>query len=143
MPGHRPDVLPAHGHGDILGFEWTVAGRRLVVDTGVFEYAPGERRRKSRSTEAHNTVTVDGADQCEFYGEFRVARRARVTVERADVGGGRIEVTASHDGFTRLPAGASIAASSRARWTRSRWTTRSREAAASRMPGSSCIPTPG
>lgn len=100
-----PDALPAHGHGDILGFEWTVAGRRLVVDTGVFEYASGERRRRSRSTEAHNTVTVDGADQCEFYGEFRVARRARVTVERAEVGGGRIEVTASHDGFTRLPGG--------------------------------------
>jgi len=98
-----PDFLPAHGHGDILAFEWTVSGRRIAVDTGVFEYAPGARRDRSRATASHNTVTVDGADQCEFYGSFRVGRRAKVTVEHAEFRDGALDVTASHDGFRRLP----------------------------------------
>jgi len=98
-----PDVLPAHGHGDILAFEWSVSGRRIAVDTGVFEYTAGPLRDRSRATASHNTVTVDGADQCEFYGSFRVGRRATVTLERAVLGGGALDLTASHDGFRRFP----------------------------------------
>ena len=97
-----PDFLPAHGHGDIFAFEWSVSGRRIAVDTGVFEYVAGALRDRSRATASHNTVTVDGADQCEFYGSFRVGRRAKVTVERAVFGDQGLEVTASHDGFRRL-----------------------------------------
>jgi len=100
-----PDFLPAHGHGDILAFEWSVAGRRVAVDTGVFEYAAGEKRDRARATASHNTVTVDRADQCEFYGSFRVGRRANVTVERAAFVDGALDLTASHDGFCRLPEG--------------------------------------
>jgi len=96
-----PDHLPAHGHGDILAFEWTVDGHRLAVDTGVFEYADGPRRATSRATASHNTVTVDGADQCEFFGSFRVGRRASVVVERLTVAEGALDLTASHDGFAR------------------------------------------
>lgn len=96
-----PDDLPAHGHGDILAFEWTVDGRRVVIDTGVFEYHPGERRARSRATPAHNTVTVDDADQCEFWSAFRVARRARVEVlHHGDVPGG-FRLRGRHDGFRR------------------------------------------
>ncbi|MEO8219069.1 MAG: alginate lyase family protein, partial [Acidobacteriota bacterium] len=68
------DELPAHAHGDNGSFEWSVDGHRIIVDAGVYEYDPGERRRWSRSTEAHNTVTVNGADQAEFWGSFRVGR---------------------------------------------------------------------
>lgn len=98
-----PDHLPAHGHGDILAFEWSLAGRRCIVDTGVFEYNPGARRRRSRSTSAHNTVTVDGADQCEFWRSFRVGRRARVRVHRYARDGASFELDGSHDGYRRLP----------------------------------------
>src|SRR5690606_28481799 len=35
-----PDDLPAHSHGDIGSFELSVAGRRLIVDPGVYEYIP-------------------------------------------------------------------------------------------------------
>jgi uncharacterized heparinase superfamily protein len=97
-----PDFLPAHGHGDILAVEWSAGGRRLLVDTGVFEYAPGPRRDRARATASHNTVTVNGADQCEFYGSFRVGRRANVTVERAAFAGGAIDLAASHDGYRRF-----------------------------------------
>ena len=99
-----PPELPAHAHADCLSFELAVDGERTVVDTGTSTYAPGERRQYERSTRAHNTVEVDGADQSEVWGTFRVARRARPTLHRAvDDGDGPIEVTASHDGYRRLP----------------------------------------
>ena len=99
-----PPELPAHAHADCLSFELAVDGERTVVDTGTSTYAPGERRQYERSTRAHNTVEVDGADQSEVWGTFRVARRARPSLHRAvDDGEGPIEVTASHDGYRRLP----------------------------------------
>lgn len=97
-----PDHLPAHGHGDALSFEWTAGKRRIVVDAGVSEYAPGSWRDWSRSTRAHNTVTVDDADQCEFWKSFRIGRRARVTLERYEAEARGFLLQGSHDGFTRL-----------------------------------------
>lgn len=70
-----PDHLPAHAHADIFTYEFDVAGERLVVDTGVYEYEEGPMRDYVRSTAAHNTVTVDGQDQAECWKSFRVARR--------------------------------------------------------------------
>ena len=98
-----PDSLPAHAHGDIFSFEWTVSGRRLIVDAGVFEYHPGEWRAYSRATSSHNTVTVGGEDQCEFWKAFRVGRRARVTRESYAPGASGFSLAASHDGYRRLP----------------------------------------
>ncbi len=98
-----PDHLPAHAHGDILSFEWSVGGHRVVVDAGVSEYNPGKWRRYARSTRAHNTVTVGDQDQCEFWKAFRVGRRANVTLHHySDVDG--LTLDGSHDGFTHLDA---------------------------------------
>lgn len=98
-----PPELPAHAHADCLSFELAVDGRRVVVDTGTSTYEPGATRRHERSTAAHNTVEVDGADQTEVWGTFRAARRARATLEHAAVEDDRIVVRASHDGYARLP----------------------------------------
>ena len=97
-----PDELPAHAHADCLGFELAVDGRRLIVDTGTSTYQPGPRRAHERSTAAHSTVEVDGADQTEVWSAFRAARRAEARLERAEVDGGDLVVTASHDGYVRL-----------------------------------------
>lgn len=70
-----PDFLPSHAHGDIFSYELSVGGSQFIVDAGVFEYAAGDMRRYVRGTRAHNTVCVDGQDQAEFWGSFRVARR--------------------------------------------------------------------
>ena len=70
-----PDYLPAHAHADIFSFELTVAGRPFVVDSGTSTYEAGAMRAYQRSTRAHNTVEVDGADQAECWSSFRVARR--------------------------------------------------------------------
>lgn len=98
-----PPNLPAHAHADCLSFELAIDGRRTVVDTGTSTYEHGARRSEERSTAAHNTVTVDGADQTEVWATFRAARLARAHLERVDDDGRTISVTASHDGYRRLP----------------------------------------
>lgn len=70
-----PDYLPSHAHADILSYELSLMGRPFIVDSGVFEYEAGEMRTYVRSTRAHNTVCVDGKDQAECWGSFRVGRR--------------------------------------------------------------------
>ncbi len=97
-----PDHLPAHGHADALAFEWTVAGERLVVDAGTFEYQPGATRDLARSTKVHNTVTLDDHDSCEFWSSFRVGRRSRVRRHRLQFQGGGFVLEGTHDGFEHL-----------------------------------------
>lgn len=97
-----PADLPGHAHADCLSFELAVRGERMVVDSGTSTYEPGSRRSTERSTEAHNTVSVDGADQTEVWGTFRAARLAHGRLERADDDGREITVVASHDGYRRL-----------------------------------------
>lgn len=98
-----PPDLPAHAQADCLSFELAVGGRRVVVDAGTSTYAAGPERAYERSTAAHNTVTIDGADQTEVWSVFRAARLARARIERADDDGHTITVTGSHDGYRRLP----------------------------------------
>jgi len=97
-----PDDLPAHAHADFFSFELSVDKRRLVVDSGVGEYAAGSWREYYRSTRAHNTVSIDDVDQIECWGSFRVARRARVLDRVAIKGPHLAGVEAWHDGYTRL-----------------------------------------
>lgn len=87
------DELPAHGHGDILAFEWDVDGNRVVVDAGVKEYETGPEREWNRSTRAHNTVTVGDRNQCEFIKSFRVGLRAHGACEKAILESDSISVT--------------------------------------------------
>jgi uncharacterized heparinase superfamily protein len=57
-----------HGHYDALSVEAWAGERALVLDPGRFTYAEGEPnlRHWFRSTAAHNTVSVDGADQTPY-----------------------------------------------------------------------------
>lgn len=93
-----PDYLPGHAHCDTLGFELFAGGRPVIVDTGTSIYEVGARRHHERSTAAHNTVQVAGAEQSEIWAGFRVGRRARI-VERHV---GERSISAAHDGYARL-----------------------------------------
>lgn len=99
-----PPYQPGHGHCDLLSYELVLHGRRIVVDTGVFDYEPNERRRYARGTAAHNTVQVDGAEQSEVWDVFRVGRRAVPGAANLMLAGER-EATfvGSHDGYMRSP----------------------------------------
>jgi len=73
-----PDHQPGHAHCDVLSYELSLHGERVVVDTGVSTYAGGGERDYERSTAAHNTLRIDGEEQAELWGSFRVGRRPRV-----------------------------------------------------------------
>lgn len=79
-----PDYNPGHAHSDNFTFELFFYGQRLVVDAGVFGYDVTPERIASRSTRAHNTVVVNGLEQSEAWGGFRVARRSNPLFSRAD-----------------------------------------------------------
>lgn len=96
-----PDYQPGHTHCDFLSYELMWAGKRVVVDTGVHEYEPGQLRSHVRSTAAHNTVSVDGDEQSEIWGEFRVARRARKESADAQISGKTAAISGSYAGFYR------------------------------------------
>jgi len=73
-----PPHQPGHAHCDALAFELSLAGRRLVTDTGVFEYLPGTRRQIARSTASHATLQIDGEEQAEIWAAHRVGGRPTV-----------------------------------------------------------------
>ena len=99
-----PDYLPGHAHGDIFSFELSLRGHRVIVDSGVHDYEPGSMRDYCRSTRAHNTVELLGQDQCEFWGAFRVARRARIKRVAFRTSQHGFQLTGEHDGYARLRA---------------------------------------
>ena len=96
-----PDALPAHAHGDVLSFELSLAGERIVVDPGVYEYVEGRRRRAARAAASHNTLCFEGLDQAELFGAFRCARRPNVTLRDLVCEPEQLVVEGTHDGFGR------------------------------------------
>lgn len=98
-----PDELPAHAHADSLGFLLYKGAQPVVTEAFTSTYRLGSRRAFERGTAAHSTVQIDGEDSTEVWGAFRAARRARVTVRQSDDVGGLTRISASHDGFSRLP----------------------------------------
>lgn len=97
-----PDYLPGHAHGDIFSFELCLRGQRVLVDSGTYDYEPGEMRTYCRSTAAHNTVEIDNQDQCEFWGAFRVARRGHPHDLRHESLADGFRLSGWHDGYMRL-----------------------------------------
>lgn len=71
-----PRELPAHAQADWGTFELWHKGKKLVADPGVSTYA-GFRRDFERSTIAHNTATMNDANQTEVWGSFRAGNRHR------------------------------------------------------------------
>jgi len=99
-----PDYQPGHPHCDMLSFELCVQGRRVIVDPGVHGYENDATRPYLRSTSAHNTVSLDDAEQSEIWGTFRVARRAEpVRPQMSQIDQGRLVFSGGHSGFRRLP----------------------------------------
>lgn len=96
--------IAAHGHADCLSFVMSVAGEEILVDPGTYCYHSDPAWRDYfRSTRAHNTVGIDGLDQSVMAGPFMWLDRARPTVHQHTTGATKSSLSASHDGYRRLP----------------------------------------
>lgn len=63
--GRYPDVSGGtHTHSDLLSFVLAVNGKTFLIDPGTYLYSANPQQRKYfRSTQMHNTITVDGESQ--------------------------------------------------------------------------------
>jgi len=96
----------AHGHADALSFELAVGGRAVLIDPGTYCYQGDPAwRRYFRSTLAHNTLEIEGADQVAQAGPFLWSSRIASWVESASgIDEGPVaKLTVGHDGYRRLP----------------------------------------
>ena len=90
-----PNYQPGHSHADTLSFTVHHKGIPLIVDPGISTYQTGLVRLRERSTINHNTVTVNGTNNNEVWGAFRVGRRAKTKI-LSDTSS-KLEV--AHDGY--------------------------------------------
>ena len=93
-----PSYIPGHAHSDTFNFLLHHRGKPFIVDTGISTYEKNKRRNIERSTASHNTVMIDGEEQSEMWGGFRVGRRANITLleEKENL------IRAVHDGYQRI-----------------------------------------
>ena len=78
-----PSYIPGHTHCDALSFELFRDGKPVIVNCGTYAYQ-SQYRDFFRSTAAHNTTCVNGVEQSQFWGVFRLAKRSSVQVISAN-----------------------------------------------------------
>lgn len=98
-----PDFQPGHTHADSLTIECSYREHRLFVDAGTYDYCTTHRRDYDRSTDAHNTICVDGTNSSEVWGTFRVGHRAYPRDVDCTINADSAKFIASHDGYDKLP----------------------------------------
>ena len=81
QPG--PRYNPGHAHCDAMSFELFRDGKPVLVNCGTYAYQ-SQDRSFFRSTAAHNTVMVNGKEQSQCWGAFRLGKRSQTKV--IDVG---------------------------------------------------------
>ncbi|QDV44195.1 Heparinase II/III-like protein [Stieleria neptunia] len=109
------DHLPAHAHADLLQITATLGGRDAIVDTGNFDYEPGQLRQRCRRTSAHNVLQLGSREQCDIWSSFRMGRRGKVIWQHRGTTDGYSWCAAAHDGFG-CPVGRIVV------WSGSAWT---------------------
>jgi len=95
--------IAAHGHADALSVVLSVGDREILIDPGTYAYhTEPEWRRYFRSTLAHNTVGIDGADQSVQAGNFMWTDHAQARCIEFEAGGERQRFLGEHYGYQRL-----------------------------------------
>lgn len=113
--GHRMSVLfdcaplgfgpiAAHGHADCLSLTVAVNGLDFVVDSGTYDYFTfPEYRNYFRSTEAHNSVVIDDANQSKLLGPFLWGEKASPSLIDWMDSDEETRITGEYVGFFSLP----------------------------------------
>ncbi len=99
---HGASFNGAHMHCDLLGFELSLSGKRIVSDGGGGIYKEGPERSQSRSSMEHAVITVDGMQESDPWKSFRMGRRGHPIHGNSKIDPtGKITISAMHDGFAR------------------------------------------
>lgn len=101
--GEVGSLAGGHGHADALSIELAMHGRTLLVDSGTYTYHDTrELRDYFRSTEAHNSLVIDGRSSSEPGKAFNWMSRADAHCS-AWIGEERFDLfEGSHYGYRRL-----------------------------------------
>jgi len=95
--------ISAHGHADSLSFLLSAYDRSYFIDPGTYIYiADNPYRDYFRSTQAHNTLVIDGKNQSEIGGAFLWTHKANSFVDDWVSNEHYDKVTGWHDGYHRL-----------------------------------------
>jgi hypothetical protein len=78
--GISPSYQPGHAHADTFSFCLNYKGRPIIVDPGISTYNISPRRDWERSSEAHNTLVINGENSAEVWAGFRVGKRLQVNI---------------------------------------------------------------
>jgi hypothetical protein len=106
--GMRPDGIPnsMHGHADCLSVIVWLAGRPVLIDSGLYAYnCGGAWEAHFRETAAHNTARIDGQNQATHLGKMAWSHSYRASAEGWTSGAEGSWVVGSHDGYARPPIG--------------------------------------
>jgi len=89
---------PGHAHCDLLSFVVYHKDKPVIVDRGISTYEKNSRREEERGTASHNTVMINGVEQSDVWGGFRVGRRAvpEIIEDR------KFLLSANHSGYDHL-----------------------------------------
>jgi hypothetical protein len=93
-----PSYQPGHAHSDTLSFVLYHKGKPVIIDRGISTYEKNKRRDDERSTASHNTVMINGQEQTDVWGGFRVGRRAKPLILEES----QTQLGASHTGYNNL-----------------------------------------
>lgn len=102
-----PNIPSAHRHNHSLGFDLSIDNQTFLVDPGAYIYtANPEWRNIFRSTSSHNTVSIDGEEQNNFFlfprQLFSMQNDAVITVNAWNVTDEYDFFDAQHNGYERL-----------------------------------------
>ena len=92
------EYIAGHAHADTFNFELRINNKPFIVDTGVSTYESNDRRTLERSTRSHNTVEINGKNQSEVWGGFRVGNRANIINIKEDID----SIEATHNGYKNI-----------------------------------------
>lgn len=87
-----------HGHFDLLNFELSGYGRPLISDPGAYKYDTSANRNYVISTQAHNTINVDGRN----HAALEKFDEDDVLVSQFRTGANFSQITATHNAYEDL-----------------------------------------
>jgi len=96
-----PPQLDRFAHAGTLGFEFSSAKERLIVNCGAAPANASNWRDALRSTAAHSTLTIADVSSAEIR-ETSLGRRPGVVHANRQEAGGAVWIEASHDGWGKI-----------------------------------------